>query len=62
MRIYGVQIELDRKGYVAHGYQNGVRVYPYIRDGHGGADQVCDMYKPESFRKAIREGRGFFQS
>ena len=40
-------------------FLDGVRVYPYVANKkEGGYDQVCGYYKPESFRKIIREDRG----
>lgn len=59
MKIYGVEVTLDENGKVKYGILDGARVYPYVQNKkEGGYDQVCGYYKPESFRKIIREDRG----
>lgn len=59
MKIYGATITLNENGKVEHGLLDGVRVYPYVENKkNGGYDQACGWYKPESFRKIIREDRG----
>lgn len=61
MKIYGVEVTLNEYGKVEYGLLDGVRVYPYVENKkEGGYDQACGWYKPESFRKIIREDRGFW--
>ena len=59
MKLHGAEVTSDENGKVKYGILDGVRVYPYVANKkEGGYDQVCGYYKPESFRKIIREDRG----